>query len=214
MPLHARSSIQSRSLDSALKADPYFAQKLKMQMYQDKYSKQKQEYLNRKKNSSQSSRKLYIASQKIKRKSSPKNNSTMEYNSTTQWRKPPSHKVFRHRAKLLGFGVKYDVRFDGMNPKWYQMLPKIRNAFGTFKPTITSGTDGKYHQRGKYSHYTGYKIDIRVKNMPGVRIRKRKVIAGREVLMQYIYRLNKISGIKAVLEEGRQYPHIDILVEY
>lgn len=199
VPIHARPSVQSRSLDSALKADPYFAQKLKMQMHQDKFSEQKKEYLKRQRNIS---------------KASPKSTPTIEYHSKTQWRKSPSHKAFKHRAKLLGFGVKYDVRFDRMNPKWYHMLPKIRNAFGTFKPTITSGTDGKYHKRGKYSHYTGYKIDIRVKNMPGVRIRKRKVIAGREVLMQYIYRLNKISGIKAVLEEGRQYPHIDILVEY
>lgn len=200
------SSVQAQSLDSALRADPYFAQKLKMQLQQDRYAQVKSEYEQRKAKPKPSTQNLRY---KNKEKSP-----TIDYRSQSKWRHKVQHNPFKHRALKLGFKVKYDVRFDGMDPKWYDFLPRIRHAFGHFTPTITSATDGRHHKHGKYSHYTGHKLDIRVKNIPGVRIRGKRITRGRDKIMVYVNKLNRIPGIKAVLEDRTTFPHIDILVEY
>lgn len=211
------SVLWSRNLDSALQSDPYFAQKLKMQLVENRYAEEKAKYLERqraKKAKLSSSKKLTPDQLKKLRYKKKNQTPTLSYNSSTRWVGPVKHSRFKFRVKQLGFKVKYDVRFDGMDPKWYNFLPKIRNAFGSFVPWVTSGTDGRHHKQGKYSHYTGHKIDIRVKNMPGVRIRGKRITVGKAIVKDYVRKLNAIEGIKAVLEEGTTYPHIDILVEY
>ncbi len=210
------SSLYASELDSALRSDPYFAQKLKMNINQDRYTQVKKNYTNKyqqpivktRRQLKQEKLQQLIAARPKNNKSAP----TINYNSNIIWKYPVRHKVFKARVRQAGFNVKYDVKFSRMNPKWYSLIPKLRTAFGKFIPTITSGTESKFHKKGTYSHYTGYKIDIRVKDIPGVRIRHRKISAGRKIIQAYLKKLNAIPGIKAVLEEKTQYPHIDILL--
>lgn len=185
------SAIWSQEIN--LESDPYFAQRLKMQLMKNRYAEEKAKYL---------------ARQKVKNTTSEPVKKTPSHQ-TSQLK----HTQFMFQLKKLGFRIKDGVLFDGMNPKWFEFLPKVRNAFGTFVPWVTSGTDGKNHQQGKYSHYSGYKIDIRVKNIPGVNIRDKKIVTGKSKINKYVMKLNKIKGITAILEEGKTYPHIDILLE-
>jgi hypothetical protein len=121
-----------------------------------------------------------------------------------------SHHQFLKLLKHNKIKYKYNSRFDGMHYKWASKLGRIKKVFENTPLILTSGTDGLNHKRSAKSHYTGYKIDIRVKHIDGVKIRNRKVVEGRSFIKSLIKKLNKIPGIKARFEEGVNYPHFDI----
>lgn len=71
----------------------------------------------------------------------------------------------RRQMEAAGIPAKADVSYEGLQPHVISAAATMAAACNC-KPLVTSATDGNKHKQGDYSHYNGYKLDLRTHDNP------------------------------------------------